>query len=65
MILAEEGLSARWQQLLEGRPLESNLPERLTEALLCEVVAGSMLGSRVPYLSTLLLDLFLKGTIIK
>ncbi|CAE7570167.1 BRR2C [Symbiodinium microadriaticum] len=42
VILAEEGLSARWQQLLEGRPLESNLPERLTEALLCEVVAGSI-----------------------
>ena len=42
VILAEEGLSARWKQMLEGQPLESNLPERLTEAMLCEVVAGSI-----------------------
>ncbi|CAK9070839.1 unnamed protein product [Durusdinium trenchii] len=39
VIMTEHGLAGRWQQIISGRPLESNLPGRLSESLLAEVVA--------------------------
>ena len=39
VIMTENDLAGRWQEIISGKPLESNLPGRLTEALLAEVVA--------------------------